>query len=79
MAQAVALTAKGWQLCPDTQCIGNNFENLTVNDCGGKAFQVNDASCTNNVILGASFLRNILGGLAQPATNPVSLREVAER
>jgi len=79
MAQTAAHTAKGWQLCPDTQCIGNNFQSLTVNDCGGKAFQVNDASCTNNVIFGASFLRNILGGLAQPATNPVSLRAAAER
>jgi len=79
MAQATAPTAKGWKLRPDTACIGNNFENLTVNDCGGKAFQVNDASCTNNVIFGASFLRNILGGLGQPSTNPVSLREVAER
>jgi hypothetical protein len=79
MAQTAAHTAKGWRLCPDTQCISNIFQSLTVNDCGGKAFQVNDASCTNNVIFGASFLRNILGGLAQPATNPVSLREVAER
>jgi hypothetical protein len=79
MAQAAIPTAKGWQLCPDTQCIGNNFQSLVVNDCGGKAFQVNDASCTNNVIFGASFLRNILGGLGQPSTNPVSLREVAER
>ncbi len=79
MAQAAAHTAQGWRLCPDTQCIGNNFQSLVVNDCGGKAFQVNDASCTNNVIFGASFLRNILGGLGQPSTNPVSLREVAER
>jgi len=79
MAQAAIPTAKGWQLCPDTQCIGNNFQSLVVNDCGGKAFQVNDASCTNNVIFGASFLRNIQGGLGQPSTNPVSLREVAER
>jgi hypothetical protein len=79
MAQAGNATAKGWQLCPDTECIGNNFQSLTVNDCGGKAFQVNDASCTNNVILGASFLRNIMGGLGQPATNPVSLQEVAKQ
>jgi hypothetical protein len=79
MAQAAAPTAKGWALSPDTQCIGNNFENLTVNDCGGKAFRVNDASCTNNSISGALFLRNILGGLSQPATNPVSYQEVAKR
>jgi parallel beta-helix repeat protein len=79
MAQAGIATAKGWRLCPDTQCIGNNFQSLTVNDCGGKAFLVNDASCTNNAILGASFLRNIRGGLAQPATNPVSFHETADR
>jgi parallel beta-helix repeat protein len=79
MAQAAIPTAKGWRLCPDTQCIGNNFQSLVVHDCGGKAFQVNDASCTNNVIFGASFLRNIRGGLGQPATNPVSFHEAAER
>jgi hypothetical protein len=79
MAQSAAPTAKGWKLCPDTQCIGNNFENLMVYDCGGKAFQVNDASCTNNAIFGASFLRNIMGGLSQPPTNPVSFHEVADR
>ncbi|MGD0814838.1 MAG: right-handed parallel beta-helix repeat-containing protein [Verrucomicrobiota bacterium] len=78
MAQATADTARGWMLCPDTQCIGNNFENLVVSDCGGKAFHVNDASCSNNVILGASFLNNRLGGLAQPSTNLVSLHAVAE-
>jgi hypothetical protein len=79
MAQATTPTPKGWRLCPDTQCIGNHFENLTVNNCGGKAFQVNDASCTNNAIFGASFLNNILGGLVQPSTNPVSFHEVAKR
>jgi hypothetical protein len=79
MAQATAPTANGWRLCPDTQCIGNHFENLSVNDCGGKAFQVNDASCTNNIIFGASFLHNIMGGLAQPSTNPVTLQAVAQR
>ena len=79
MAQSIVPTAKGWKPSPDTACIGNNFENLTVRDCGGKAFQVNDDSCTNNVIFGASFLRNILGGLGQPATNPVALHPLAGR
>jgi hypothetical protein len=65
MAQSAAPTAKGWQLCPDTQCIGNSFKNLMVNDCGGNAFQVNDASCTNNAISGFHFLRNVLGGLSR--------------
>ena len=63
MAQATSRTSKGWRLFPGTECIGNVFENLMVTDCGGKAFQVNDASCSNNVILGASFIRNILGGV----------------
>jgi polygalacturonase len=79
MAQTVASTGKGWQASPGTQCIGNNFQNLVVYDCGGKAFQVNDASCTNNIIEGARFMRNILGGMSQPTTNPVVLREVAVR
>jgi hypothetical protein len=50
-----------------------------VSDCGGRAFQVNDASCTNNTISGARFLRNTLGGLGQSATQPVRCREEAER
>ena len=79
MAQAVAPTPKGWRTCPGTECVGNNFENLMVHDCGGNAFRVNDATCTNNVISGALFLHNIRGGLGQPATNPVSCREVADR
>jgi polygalacturonase len=79
MAQATAPTIKGWQLCPGTQCIGNDFDNLMVSDCGGRAFRVNDASCTNNSISGALFQRNLMGGMSQPATNPVILREVAQR
>jgi hypothetical protein len=76
MAQATVFTANGWQASPGTQCAGNNFENLLINDCGGTAFLVNDASCTNNIIFGARFLRNHLGGMSQPATHPVLLRSV---
>jgi hypothetical protein len=75
MAQAIIPTAKGWQLVPDTQCTGNHFETLLIRDCGGTAFQVNDASCTNNTISGAVFLRNIRGGLGQPASHPVTLAQ----
>ncbi len=71
MAQTLAV--------PDTECVGNNFENLTVNDCGGRAFQVNDASCRNNSILGASFTGNSLGGLGEPMANLVTFREMAAR
>jgi hypothetical protein len=79
MAQTAALTAGVWQLCPNTECSGDDFENLKVNDCGGRAFRVNDASCTNNCISWALFQRNLRGGMSQPATNPVILREVAQR
>jgi hypothetical protein len=79
MAQAAVWNAKGWHLSLHTECTGNFFENLTINDCGGRAFRVNDASCTNNVISGARFLRNVLGGISQPANNPVIYRKVALR
>jgi hypothetical protein len=79
MAQSDVPTVKGWQLCPDTQCIGNSFQSLIVNGCGGKAFLVNDASCTNNAIEGARFLDNLMGGMAQPATNPVVVRQLVYR
>ncbi len=79
MAQTASLTAQGWQYSPNTECVGNRFENLVVNDCGGKAFQVNDASCTDNTIAGACFQRNLLGGLAEPAVNLVSVRELVDR
>lgn len=78
MAEQAAPTPKGWRLCPGTACVGNNFENLFVNDCAGKAFQVNDSTCTNNFIWGANFMHNG-GGLSQPATNPVTVRELATR
>ncbi|MGA2542363.1 MAG: NosD domain-containing protein [Verrucomicrobiota bacterium] len=79
MAQTASLTAQGWQYAPDTECVGNRFENLVVNDCGGKAFQVNDASCRENTISGAHFQGNLLGGLAEPTVNLVRVRELVDR
>jgi hypothetical protein len=79
MAQVAEPTRKSWRIFPDTQCVGNHFENLNVSNCGGDGFKVNDASCTNNIISGARFLNNIQGGMSQPTTNPVVLREVAYR
>ena len=79
MAQTAAPTGQGWQLSPSTECIGNSFEDLTVNDCGGKAFRVNDASCINNAISGAHFLRNLLGGLEEPSGDLVRVRELVDR
>jgi len=73
MAQATV----GRRLCPDTQCVGNDFQNLMVSDCGGKAFQVNDASCVNNEISGAKFIHN-QGGLGQPTNQTLRVRELAQ-
>jgi hypothetical protein len=79
MAETAEPTPNGWQLCPGTACIGNSFNHLRVDDCGGKAFRVNDSSCTNNIIEDANFFHNVGGGLSQPATNPISFRAVAAR
>lgn len=49
--------------CPGSECTGNKFEDLTIQDCGGKAFLVNDLSCTNNAVAGAHFLHNAFNGI----------------
>ncbi len=74
MAQAGEATRSGWRLWPGTACTGNNFNNLRVVESGGKAFQVNNGSCTNNIINGGQFLDNAQGGLSQPPTHPVAAR-----
>ena len=72
MAQADEATRSGWRLRPGTECTGNKFNNLRVAKCGGRAFRVNDSSCTNNIINGGQFLDNAQGGLSQPSTKPVT-------
>jgi Right handed beta helix region len=79
MAQAMAQTKNGWQLTPGTQCTSNTFTDLKVNGCGGRAFQVNDASCTDNVITEAHFEGNRRGGLSEPGTNLVRVRNLTEK
>jgi hypothetical protein len=64
----------GWQIYPGTECTGNAFNHLRVAESGERAFQVNDASCTNNVINVGQFLDNTQGGLRQPSSNPVAAR-----
>jgi hypothetical protein len=71
MAQAGGWTAMGWKLFPGTECTGNRFTNLRVQQCGGTAVRVNNDSCTNNILIGAVFLDNAKGGLIQPAGHPV--------
>jgi parallel beta-helix repeat protein len=72
MAQAGEATGAGWRFWPATECTGNKFNNLRVAECGGRAFQVNDSSCTNNIINGGQFLDNAQGGLSQPPANPAT-------
>jgi hypothetical protein len=79
MAQAGEATRAGWQLSPATECTGNTFNNLRVVECGGRAFQVNNDSCTNNLINGGQFLDNKQGGLRQPRSEPVAARALIER
>jgi hypothetical protein len=79
MAQAGGWTQLGWRLFPDTECTGNSFNDLRVENCRGRAFRVNNESCTNNSISGAVFLNNVRGGLSQPPGDPVIARALTER
>jgi parallel beta-helix repeat protein len=80
MAQAAAPTRNGWQLTPGTECTDNTFTDLTITNCGGKAFLVNNVSCTNNVIANARFLDNAKGGLVETAdVKIVSVQNLVER
>jgi Right handed beta helix region len=64
MAQAGEPTAHGWQPAPRTECARNSFTNLIASDCGGAAFRVNNATCTNNVIIRPRFAGNAEGNLS---------------
>jgi len=70
----MAQTVIGKAACPGTECAGNNFDDIQITNCGGKAFVVNDATCTNNVISGGLFSDNLQGGLAQASPNLIALR-----
>ena len=78
MAQSDTYGQDGWQLRPNTECTGNSFVGLVISDCGGKAFLVNDGSCTNNLISGARFLNNVQGGLTQDGTGSVTVQGLLE-
>jgi hypothetical protein len=76
MAQTGQMSRFGWWLVPATECTGNKFINLRVEECGGRAFQVNNDSCTNNFINGGQFLDNAQGGLSQPRPSLVTVRDL---
>lgn len=56
-----------------TECADNAFTNLTAADCGGPAFRVNNVSCTNNILIGAKFAKNLKGGLSLARPNLVTV------
>ena len=68
MADAGRLTSRGWQAAPRSECADNSFTSLVASDCGSAAVRVNGTTCTNNVIVRASFDGNPKGelSLAQP-------------
>jgi hypothetical protein len=73
MAQAAEFTKTGWQFNAGTQCTDNRFADLRISNSAGNAFRINDASCTNNLITGARFVDNRLGGLAQADAKPAKV------
>jgi hypothetical protein len=79
MAQTAEAVADGWKLVPGTECTGNNFEDLTITNCRGDAFHVNDVSCKNNLIKGSRFADNGRGSLAEPSENLVRVEELVLR
>jgi len=69
LAQTETPTARGWGPAPRTECTDNVFNNLIATHCGGAAFHVNNASCTNNIISCARFADNGPGDLALGSRN----------
>lgn len=74
MAQTEQRTANGWGPAPNTECVYNDFTNLTAMNCGSAAFRVNNTTCTNNVIIRARFAGNVKGGLSLAKPNLVTVR-----
>jgi nitrous oxidase accessory protein NosD len=73
MAEAGVRTTAGWRLVPGSECSGNTFRKLLITDCGGSAFRVNDAGCTNNAVYGGQFVDNAQGGLSEVASNLLTI------
>jgi len=73
MAHAVIETERGAQPAPMTECTYNSFTNLSAVNCGAAAFRVNDTTCTNNVLIRATFHGN-QGGVSEAQPDLVVLR-----
>ncbi len=64
LAQAETRTSQGWGPAPRTECADNLFNHLIATNCGGAAFRVNNASCTNNLLICARLEDNSHGGFS---------------
>lgn len=67
-----------WIMEKDTQCDANTFSGLVVRDCAGAAFRVNEATCSNTLLVAAQFIGNG-EGLSTVAPDLVSVRGLIER
>jgi polygalacturonase len=57
-----------------TACVENSFTNLQATNCGGAAFRINDATCKDNTLIGATFKENLHGGLSLAHPELIELR-----
>lgn len=74
MAHSETQTSQGWGPAPRTECVYNAFTNLMAMNCGGAAFRVNNTTCTNNIIIRATFEGNVNGGLSLAQPNLVLMQ-----
>ncbi len=74
MAHVEHQTDQGLKPAPRTECVQNSFTNLIASNCGGAAFRVNNATCVNNVVIGAQFANNAKGGLSLAQPDLVTLQ-----
>jgi hypothetical protein len=74
MAHTELQTENGWGPAPQSECVENAFTNLIASNCGGAAFRVNNTTCTNNILIRATFDKNLQGGLSLAQPNLVTVR-----
>ncbi len=74
MADTEEFTAGRVQPAPESECTQNAFTNLIAKNCGRAVFRVNNANCTNNVIIRPGFDWNVKGGLSLAQPNLVTVQ-----
>jgi hypothetical protein len=80
MSQTAVTNAVGdWIPTPDTECTGNVFSGLLITDSAAAGFLVNNDTCKDNVIQGARFARNALGGLLQSKPGLIKTQAVLDQ